>query len=148
MKFLMKYIILLAFLVGATNCLGQKYVLIDKKMSMPVTYTDNVTIEHNYKGYFAVERAKVREVIAEIEKIAQKLKAGEKVDDSFNFKIGNTSFVGLRIPLARDERYDVVLSTDCGQVKSLMHLSDAKITNASNAYYINTWLKYVRNNLK
>ena len=144
----MKYFFLLAFIVVTTTCIGQKYVLMDKKMSMPLSYTDNVTVEHNYKGYFAVEKAKIGEVIAEIEKIVEKLKPGQKPDDSFNFKVGSTSFTGLKIPLAKDERYDVVLTTDCGQIKSFMHLSDAKITNASNAYYIKTWLKYVRNNLK
>jgi hypothetical protein len=144
----MKYFLLLIFIGTATICTAQKYVLIDKKMSMPLAYTDNVTLEHNYKGYFAVEKTRVKEVIAEVEKIAQKLKTGEKVDDSFNFKIGNTSFVGLKIPLAKDERYDVVLSTDCGRLKSSMHLSNPRITKASNAYYINTWLKYLKNNLK
>ena len=144
----MKYFFLLVFIVATSTCLGQKYVLIDKKMSMPLAYTDNVTVEHNYKGYFAVEKTKIGQVIAEIEKIAKNLKPGGKPDDSFNFKVGNTTFTGLKIPLAKDERYDVVISTDCGQIKSFMHLSDAKITNASNAYYINTWLKYVKNNLK
>ncbi len=144
----MKYFLLLGFIFISTICTAQKYVLIDKRMNLPLAYTDNVTVEHNYKGYFAVEKTQVKHLIAEVEKIAQKLKPGQKVDDSFNFKVGNTSFVGLRIPLARDERYDVVLSTDCGELKSFMHLSDAKITNASNAYYINTWLKYLKNNLK
>ena len=134
----------MAYTIGT----AQKYVLIDKKMLMPVMYTDIVTLAHNYKGYFAVEKSQIKQVIAEVEKIVQKLKAAVKIEDSFNYKVGNTSFIGLRIPLAKEERYDVVLSTDCGQVKSLMHLSDAKIPNATNAYYINTWLKYIRNNLK
>src|SRR4026207_2586200 len=103
----MKYFFLLVFIVATSACFGQKYVLIDKKMSMPLAYTDNVTVEHNYKGYFAVEKAKIAEVIAEIEKIAQNLKPGGKPDDSFNFKVGNTTFTGLKIPLAKDERYDV-----------------------------------------
>ena len=144
----MKYFLSLVFIFIAFLGAAQKYVLIDKKMSMPVAYTDQVTLEHNYRGYFAVEKTNVKQVIAEVEKIAQKLKSGEKVDDSFNYKIGNTTFVGLRIPLAKDERYDIVLSTDCGQVKSFMHLSDAKMTNAINTYYIHTWLKYLKNNLK
>ncbi|MEP6615697.1 MAG: hypothetical protein ABJA57_03925 [Ginsengibacter sp.] len=144
----MKLFLLLTLVLSSVLCNAQKYILIDKKMRMPLAYTDNVTVVHSYKGYFAVEKIKVKQVLAEIEKIAQKLSTGNIVDDSFNYKVGRTSFVGLKIPLAKDERYDVVLSTDCGQIKSRMHLSDAKITNSSNAYYIKTWLKYIRENLK
>ena len=144
----MKYFLLIAFLFIGFIGSGQRFVLIDKKMNMPLAYTDNVTVEHNYRGYFAVEKAKVKEVIVEIEKFVQKLSAGAMADDSFNFKVGNTTFAGLKIPLAKDERYDLVLSTDCGQLKSFMHLSDAKIPNNSNVYYINTWLKYLKTGLK
>lgn len=134
--------------MATTIGISQKYVLIDKKLLKPVEYTDNVTLAHAYRGYFAVEKSQVKQIIAEVEKIAQKLKNTTQLEDSFNYKVGSTSFTGLRIPLAKEERYDVVLSTDCGQVKSLMHLSDAKISNATNVYYINTWLKYLRNNIR
>ena len=144
----MKYFLLLGFLLATSIGIAQKYVLIDKKLLKPVEYTDNVTLEHSYRGYFAVEKSQVKQVIAQVEKIVQKLKSTNQLEDSFNFKVGSTTFTGLRIPLAKEERYDVVLSTDCGQVKSLMHLSDANISNATNVYYINTWLKYLRNNLK
>lgn len=144
----MKYFLLLGLLLVTTIGISQKYVLIDKKLLKPVEYTDNVTLAHSYRGYFAVEKSQVKQIIAEVEKIAQKLKNTSGLEDSFNYKVGNTSFTGLRIPLAKEERYDVVLSTDCGQVKSLMHLSDAKISNATNVYYINTWLKYLKNNIR
>jgi len=144
----MKYFLLFGFLFVTTIALSQKYVLIDKKLLKPVEYTDNVTLAHSYRGYFAVEKSQVKQIIAEVEKITQKLKNSSGLEDSFNYKVGNTSFIGLRIPLAKEERYDVVLSTDCGQVKSLMHLSDAKISNSTNVYYINTWLKYLKNNIR
>ena len=69
---------------------------------------------------------------------------GAKID----FNVGSTSFHGLRVPLAAEERMDIVITTDYGVSKTTMHLSDAKLSNAKNAFFINTWLKYLRSHIK
>jgi len=120
-------------------------VLVDKKMSLPVIYANTLSIQDNYKGYFLVDKTKINEFITEIEKIEKilndpKSRKPEKID----FILGSTTFHGLRIPLSIEERLDVVLVTDYGTSKSTMHLSDAKISNASNAFFISTWIKYLR----
>lgn len=128
---------------------SQKYVLIDKKMSEPLSYTNTVTVQHSYKNYFAVEKDKIQQFLTELEKISAILTDKKKPKPaSLEFNVGKTRFVGLKIPLTAEERLDVVLTTDCDGNKIYMHLSDAKISNANNAFFINTWIKYIRSYLK
>ena len=134
---------LLIFLTGFTY--SQKYVLIDKKMAQPLSYTNTVTLEHTYKNLFAVEKDKLPKFIAEVEKIAAILSDKKKPKpEAFDLNVGKTRFVGLKVPLASEERLDVVLTTDCDGTKVNMHLSDAKLSNANNAFFINTWVKYIK----
>ena len=145
----MKHFLYVGFILLSSVCFAQKYVLIDKTMSLPITYSNTITTEHNFKGYFPVEKIKINEFIYEIDKIARLLTDSKtKKPEAFNFNIGSTTFNGLKVPLAVEERLDVTLTTDYGTSKISMHLSDPKISNASNAYFINTWLKYLRSYLK
>jgi hypothetical protein len=41
-----------------------------------------------------------------------------------------------------------VLTSTCDGIKVSMHLVDAKINNENNAYFVNTWIKYIKNTLK
>ena len=128
---------------------SQKYILLDKQMSAPVAYTNNVTLQQSYKDYFAVESDKIHPFIAAVEKIAAQLGNTKKpLPEMFDFYVGKTRFYALKVPLAKEKRLDVVLTTDCNGTKVTMHLCDAKISNASNAYFINTWLKYIKTSIK
>jgi hypothetical protein len=145
----MKHFLYVGFILLSSVCSAQKYVLIDKTMSLPITYSNTITTEDNFKGYFPVEKIKINEFINEIDKIARLLTdSSTKKPEAFKFNVGSTTFNGLKVPLAAEERLDVTLTTEYGTSKISMHLSDPKISNASNAYFINTWLKYLRSNLK
>ncbi len=146
----MKHFLYVGFILLSSICSAQKYVLIDKTMSLPITYSNTITtIEDNFKGYFPVEKTKINEFINEIDKIARLLSDSKtKKPEAFKFNIGSTTINGMRVPLAVEERMDVILTTNYGPSKITMHLSDAKLSNASNAYFINTWLKYLRSYLK
>jgi hypothetical protein len=144
MKFLT--ILFLAFLVNST--IGQKYVLIDKTMSLPLTQTNTVTIKDEYKNLFAVEKSKLPEFVIALDKIEKQL-TKKNIPQSFNFYVGSTRFSGIKIPLKKEERLDVTMTTDCGNnQKTSMHLCDGKISNASNAFFIKTWAGYIRDNMK
>ena len=143
----MKHLLLSFLLLSSAFCYSQKYVLIDKKMTVPVTYTNNITIEHSLKNMFPVEKDKIQQFIAEVEKIGAMLSGKTKLE-SFDHYIGKTRFAGVKIPLAKEERLDVVLTSDCDGTKIAMHLSDAKISNINNAFFINTWAKYIRGYVK
>ena len=145
----MKYF-LPAFLILLTGfTYSQKYVLIDKTMAQPLSYTNTVTLQHSYKKLFAVERDKLPRFITEVEKILAMLSDKKKAKpESLEFYVGKTRFVGLKVPTSAEERLDVVLSTDCDGTKLYMHLSDAKISNANNVFFINTWLRYIKSYAK
>ena len=116
-------------------------------MTVPVSYTNTVTLEHSYKNLFPVEKDKINEFIAEVEKIGLMLSPKNKVEP-FDLYIGTTRFVGVKIPLLKEERLDVVLTSDIDGTKITMHLSDAKISNINNAFFINTWAKYIKGYVK
>ena len=136
-------------LLISSFCSAQKYTLIDKTMAQPLFHANNVTAEHTYKNFFAVERNTLKQFIAEVEKIALILSDKKKPKpQSLETFVGKTRFVGLKVPSGAEERFDVVLTTDIGGAKVYMHLSDSKISNSRNAFFINTWLKYIKSYVK
>jgi hypothetical protein len=143
-----KYLpVILLFLSGI--CSAQKYALIDKNMAQPVTYANSVTMQDDYKNLFAVEKKSLPAFIKEVEKIAKQLADKKNAKpESFEYNIGVTRFSGLKILLSTEERMDVVLTSDCGDTQTSMHLIDAKSSNANNIYYINTWIKYIKSYVK
>ncbi|MEO5783611.1 MAG: hypothetical protein ABIQ07_10085 [Ginsengibacter sp.] len=144
----MKHLLLSLFILISSLAYSQKYVLIDKKMTVPVSYTNTVTLEHSYKNLFPVEKDEIHEFIAEVEKIGAMLSNKNHKVEPFDLYIGKTRFIGVKIPLVKEERLDVVLTSDIDGTKITMHLSDAKISNASNAFFINTWAKYIKGYVK
>lgn len=143
----MKFIFLFIFSLLVFSAGAQKYILLDKTMSFPATLANVVTIKDEYRNLFAIEKLRVNEFVAALEKIARQISSG-KIPESFNFYVGATRFYGLKIPLKKEERMDVVLTTDCGNQKISMHLCDGKVSNASNVFYIKTWADYIRNNAR
>lgn len=126
---------------------AQKFALLDKTMSLPLSYTNTVTIKDEYRNMFAVEKEKLPEFLSAIDKIESQILKKE-IPETFTFYIGSTRFYGLKIPLKTEDRMDVVLTTDCGNQKISMHLSDGKVSNASNIFFIKTWKSYIRDNIK
>lgn len=144
----MKHFLPCLLLLISTFCYSQKYILIDKRMTQPISYTNAVTQEHSYKNLFAVEKEKILQFIAELEKIGAILSNKKQKPEAIDVSVGKTKFIGVIVPLSAEERLDVVLTTDCDGTKVSMHLSDSKISNASNAFFINTWIKYIKGYLK
>ena len=121
-------------------------MLVDKNIHLPVIYANTITVLDNYKGYFPVDKSKISEFIAEIAKIGNLLSDPKtKKPETIDILIGSTTLHGLKIILKVEERMDIVLTTDYGNSKSTMHLCDAKRSNASNVFFITTWLKYLHN---
>src|SRR5687767_11553916 len=111
----MKHFFYVGFILISSLCSAQKYVLIDKTMTLPITYSNTITTEDNFKGYFPVEKSKINEFINEIDKIARLLSDSRtKKPETFKFNIGSTTINGLKVPLAVEERMDVILTTDYG----------------------------------
>jgi len=141
----MKHFLYAVLILFSTYCSAQKYVLVDKNINLPVIYANTITVLDSYKGYFPIDKSKINEFIAAIEKIGNLLSDPKtKKPETIDLLIGSTTLHGLRIILKVEERMDIVLTTEYENSKSTMHLCDAKRSNASNAFFITTWLQYLR----
>ena len=117
-------------------------------MALPVSYVDKVTTEHSYRGLFPVDNNFVKKFVQEIEKISKQISGKLVRPDSFLFAVGCITFRGIKVSLKEEDRLDVVLLSNCGNNKISMHLADAKSSNSQNAFFINTWIKYIKSSLK
>lgn len=143
----MKIIVSFLLIFAGISAFGQKFALIDKNMAQPITYTNELTGPDMIKAMFPVEKEKLPEFIKALEEIAAKLSPKQKSGKARDYTIGCTQFTGVAISLLRGDRLDYVIISDCGPTTVTMHLSDSKRTNTSNAYFINTWIKYIKSNL-
>ncbi|MDQ2718739.1 MAG: hypothetical protein M3Z26_03085 [Bacteroidota bacterium] len=144
----MKYFFLITLMFGTSVIYAQKYVLLDKHIAQPITYTNTITPTDKLNDLFPVEKKSLGHFVKALKEIAEKLAKNGHLGEAKQYEIGCTKFTGLTVPLARGDRLDYVITSICNNVKISMHLSDAKITNASNAYFINTWIKYIESSMK
>ena len=141
----MKIAITFLFSLICMSAVAQKFALIDESMARPITYTDQVTVSD--RGMIPVEKERLPEFIKALEEISARLSAKQKMGNPKEYKIGCTRFTGTSINLLRGDRLDYVIQSDCGPTPVTMHLSNSKRSNTSNAYFINTWIKYIRSSL-
>ncbi len=145
----MKYFLFIffaAFLSVSSN--GQKFALLDTKLAQPITYSDHVTQTDKFNGIFPVEKKLLPEFTKVLEEISQKLSSHGPMGNAKQYQIGCAKFTGLTVSLASGGRLDYVITSSCGGIKIRMHLSDAKSGNAINAFFINTWIKYIKSSGK
>lgn len=144
----MRYILVFLFVCVANISQAQKYILLDKSMSQSPFYSNEITSSEKFKGFFPVERKDLPQFLSALEEIAGRLSSKKMAGKARQYAIGCTQFEGKSFPLASGERLDYVLTSTCGGVKVSMHLVDVKLDNENNAYFVNTWIKYIKNNLK
>ncbi len=69
----MKHFLYAVLILFSTYCSAQKFVLVDKNMSLPVINANTITVLDDYRGYFPIDKTKINEFISEIDKIANSL---------------------------------------------------------------------------
>lgn len=144
----MKYIFIFLFTCAANLSHAQKYILLDKSISQPAFYSNTISVSEKFKGFFPVEKKDLAKFLLALEEIAQRLSSKKITGAPKQYVIGCTEFIGRAFPLAFGERLDYVLTSTCGEIKVSMHLVDAKLDNENNAYFVNTWIKYIKNAIK
>ncbi|MGN6249899.1 MAG: hypothetical protein ACTHNG_16220 [Ginsengibacter sp.] len=144
----MKYIFIIVALCAATGTKAQNYMLLDESISQPAVYTNHLNEMAKYKKYFPVAVKDLPEFLKVLEEIDGRLSEPKVTGPAKNYKIGCVEFTGKVFPLSSGERIDYVLSSDCENVKIRMHLCDAKLSNSDNAYFVKTWIKYIRSTMK
>ena len=141
----MKYFFIFIFICAAFQSQAQKYILLDRAISEPAFYSDKILVTAKYKGFVPVERKGLPALLEALKEITQRLSSNKISGKAKNYQFGCTELKGLAFPLASGERLDYVLTSTCDDLKISMHLCDAKLSNEDNAYFINTWIKYIKN---
>ena len=144
----MKFFLLFFIFFASVNCTAQKYALLDEHLAEPVIYTNTVTSNDKFNYLFPVEKEMLPQFIRTLQEIENKLSAKGPLGKAKQYEVGCAKFTGISVKLATEERLDYVLTSGCDNVKISMHLCDAKLRNASNIYFIKTWIKYIQSYLK
>lgn len=145
----MKQILLFIFLLSiATAPKAQKYALLDQHIAAPVKYTEKVTSADKFSNFFPVEKKRIPEFLKALKEIEGRLISPPPFGKIKEYEIGCIKFTGRAIMLAAGERIDYVITSTCDRVGISMHLSDAKLSNKSNAFFIKTWIKYIESNVR
>lgn len=144
----MKYLFIVFFISAAFVTKAQKYVLLDESISQPAIYTNHLSEMEKYKNFFPIEVKDVPQFVNVLQQIVQRLNENKLTNEIRNYKVGCAQFTGKAFPLATGERIDYVLTSTCDGKKVTMHLCDAKLSNTNNAYFVETWIKYIRSNAK
>ena len=138
------YILLLASLFIAECCSAQKYVLIDETMMQPLLYTNDVSLQNTAKNIFVVEANHLKEFVSALNKISSRFTDGSKKDDDLNFNIGATKIKSIPISIRKEDRLDIMVNTYTEDINVSMHLSDTKVSNTQNLFFISSWIKYIK----
>jgi len=145
----MKQTLLLLFLFSfAAVTKAQKYVLLDQHMAEPVKYSNTITSADKFNDLFPVEKKLVPEFLKALEEIENKLSSKPPFGKIKDYEIGCIRFTGRAIMLAAGERIDYVITSSCEDVRISMHLSDAKLSNKGNSFFIKTWIQYIKSYVK
>jgi hypothetical protein len=139
----MKYLFFFRFLLWAINSMSQKYALLDMQLSRPVKYADTITTEDGFNKYFPIEKQKLPEFLKVLKEIGKRLAAMNEPGKARQYQVGCARFTGMILDLDSDKRLDYVITSNCENMNISMHLCDAKIPNADNAFFIQTWMKYI-----
>ncbi|MGH2564156.1 MAG: hypothetical protein ACRDE5_06570 [Ginsengibacter sp.] len=144
----MKYTFLLFLLFSFVVTSAQKYALFDQRITEPAKYTNRVTPSDKFNRLFPVEQKQIPEFLKVLEEIETKLSSKPPFGKIKDYQIGCIKFIGRSTTVAGGERIDYVVTSTCDDVKISMHLSDAKLGNESNAFFIKTWIKYIKSYVK
>ncbi|MEP6583617.1 MAG: hypothetical protein ABJA90_05105 [Ginsengibacter sp.] len=144
----MRYFVLIFLSLFLANTYGQKFALLDKSLAQPVVYTDQVTQTGKLNGFFPVENKSLPQFLKALGEISQKLSTHGPLGEVKQYQIGCIKFTGLTISVASGDRLDYVITSTCANVRKSMHLSDAKLSNENNAFFINTLIKYINSSRK
>ena len=107
-----------------------------------------MTPNDKFNGLFPVEKKLLQQFINDLQEIENTLSSKAPIGKAKQYEVGCVKFSGVTRSLASEERLDYVLTSTCDKVEISMHLCDAKISNASNHYFVKTWIKYIQSYLK
>lgn len=144
----MKYLLFCLLLVIAEIAPAQKYALLDERFEKPVKFTNSITAQDKFEHYFPVERKMIPRFIKALKEIENKISSTTSpMGNLKQYEMGCVSFTGRIVLIAGVEKMDYMITSFCDNQQISMHLCRAKASNAVNAFFIKTWIKYIESNI-
>ena len=142
----MKNIILVLFLVPIMT-FSQKIALIDRKLKMPILYTDSVTVEQVKQGFFPIENKSIDTLIANLRYLKDILEVRQRSKmKSFELKSSNVVIRTNRVPFAYGDRYSCLTESQSNGITAQFNLIDQSSKNKRSAERLEEILKYLKSN--
>lgn len=142
----MKRLLPFMLLLCSISAYSQRYVIIDRKLKMPLQLADNISKEQLAKGFFVVEKQNLNPLIGKLDSLSARLrKVVRESYDENKLVIGSTILNIKVIKQSFADRLNIALSTDIGNGhEQSFYIADAKLTNNDNARYINRLVIYLK----
>jgi hypothetical protein len=135
---------LFAFSATASS---QHYALIDKKMKLPIIFTDSITVEQIKQGYFPIENNTIDTLIANINYLHGIISVRQRAKmESFELKNGQTTLLVDRVPFAYGDRYKVSATTLGNSVNAKTVLISDDVSNKASTDRIEKLIAYLKRN--
>ena len=144
----MKYIFLVLFFFSTAAVKAQKFALLDEHFAEPVRYANTITSADKFNHLFPVEKKALPAFIKILSQIEKKLSSKKPIEKIEQYDLGCIKFTGSLLSLAAGQKVDYVITSTCDNVKVSMHLCNGRNSNATNAFFINTWIKYIEESPK
>lgn len=142
----MKFIVLLLMCTPlVTVC--QRYALIDRKLKVPILYTDSVTVEQVNKGFFPIENKSIDTLIVNLLYLKDVLDVRQRSKmKSFELRSGNIVIRTNKVPFAYGDRYSSVMESYSSGLTAQLTLIDQSVKNKKSADHLDDILRYFKSN--
>ena len=136
----------LFFLILINLKAQQRYLMIDRKLKIPIKITDSITEEQLKKGFFVVEKRNVDTLITKLDSISKRLRNVVRENYDEDKLIVGTTILSIKVvKQSFADRLNIGISTDTGHGHNhAIYIVDAKLTNNDNARYLNRLIKYIQ----
>lgn len=142
-----KFALLTLLLALSQTVQSQRYALFDKTLEKPILFTDSVTVQQVTQGYFPIENKSTDTLAANIQYLKKMVSVRQRSKmESFELKSGNITINVKRVPYAYGDRYEAIMYSSAGEVKSQMTLINSEIKNKRTGQKLERMLDYFEKN--
>ncbi len=142
MKFLLSILLIVPLFTSA-----QRFALIDRKLKIPILYTDSITVEQVKQGFIPVENKSIDTLIANIKYLIGIMEVRQRSKmQSFELKSSNVTIKTARTPFAYGDRYNSLMETHSNGVIAQYNIIDPTITNKKSVERLEKMIAYFKSN--
>lgn len=127
---------------------AQEYAFIDQTLSNPVLIKDTVLQSDISKKLFPVEKNELISFKNALAAIQDQLKENNPKTPLVEFKTKSVTIKGRRVHFQDEIRFAYIMTFKSQKVSAIYLLCDAKRKNTTNAFIVNTWVKYLDHNIQ